>query len=215
MKLSIFTYRNVFMLITIFSLSLLFACGDDEEEPEKIDNGEEEVWKPYQVKANTSFQYNYEKKEGGELVSQGTININVGDPEVKITGTIDGNPLNLEESGSDDVTENFKDAIEATPAQLLYNPTWEEAFMDQELEVGSSWSYPFGGLYYEFKVTETKNYAGYEGYVVEMTYENESGNIDRWEACINKNLPLSLMTRFIDDKNVPEEYYLELISYEE
>ncbi|MDA3816912.1 MAG: hypothetical protein PF486_06005 [Prolixibacteraceae bacterium] len=211
MNYSIFTYRNVLMLITLFSLSFFVACNDDEE-PEKKDNGEEKVWEPYQVKANTSFQYKYEKKENDELVSEGTFNINVGDPEVKISGTIDGNPLNLEESGSDDVTENFKDAIAATPALLLYNPIWEEGFMDQELEVGYSWSYPFGGLYYEFEVTGTDSYAGYEGYLIEIIYDDGSGNTERRYACINENLPLSLMTRFIDN---PEEYYLELISYEE
>lgn len=121
----------------------------------------------------------------------------------------------MEESGSDDVTENFKDAIESTPAQLLYNPTWKEAFMDQELEVGSSWSYPFGGLYYEFEVTGTDNYAGYEGYLVEMFYNDGSGNTVTRNACINENIPLSLMTHYSENGSTYEEYYFELISYEE
>lgn len=199
----------------IFNLSLLFDCSEDDEEPEKIDNGEEEVWKPYQVKPNTSFQYEYEKKESDELVSSGIININVGNPEVVITGTIDGQDLNIEKNNSDNVTENFEDAIELTPAQLLYNPTWEEAFMDQDLEVGNSWLYPFGDVYYEFEVTGTDTYAGYEGYLVEIIYDDGFGNTDRRNACINENIPLSLMTRYIDNISSPEEYYFELISYEE
>ncbi|MCF8359275.1 MAG: hypothetical protein K9H26_10980 [Prolixibacteraceae bacterium] len=215
MKYSVLTYRNILMLMTLLSLSLFVACKPDDDGPDNTGNDEEAVWEPFQVKANTSYQYDYEKSENDELVSQGTINIIVGDPEVVITGTIDGNPLNFEESGSDDVTENFKDAIEATPAQLLYNPTWEEAFMDHELEVGYSWSYPFGGLYYDFEVKGTADYLGFEGYLVEMIYVDQSGKTDSWNSCINQNIPLALMTRVVYDLDNPEEYYMEITSYED
>lgn len=215
MKYSIFTDRNVLVFITLFSFSFFFACSDDHDEPEEVENGEEEIWEPYHVKPNTAYRYEYEKKEDDELISEGTINIDVGDPEVEITGTIDGQDLNLKKSDSDDVTENFVDALRMTPAAMLYNPYWETAFMDHELEVGNSWSYPFGDEYYEFEVKGTDEYAGHEGYLVEIIYVDGSGKTDSWNACINENIPLALMTQIIYDHDNPEEYYFELISYEE
>ncbi len=212
MKYSVFTFRNVLMFITLFSFSFFVACSDDDLE---VENGEDAVWEPYQVKSNTSFRYDYDERDNDEVISEGTINIIVGDPEVEITGTIDGQDLYLKENDSDDVTENFVDAIKMTPAGFLYNPFWESAFMGQDLEVGSKWSYPFGGISYEFEVTGTAEYSGYEGYLVELIYVNESGKTDSWHSCINEDIPLALMTHVILDHDNPEEYYMELTNYEE
>jgi len=194
--------------MAIFSLSFFIACEDDDTD--ENDENQTETWEPYQVEPNTVFEYDYEKKENDTLCATGDFRIEVGDPKVTITGTIDGQDFEVIRDDSDDPVENFENALTSHPyTSVLYYNVWPSEFDPEEVEVGDSWSYSYGGESLSFNVTGKDTYAGHEGYVVKMEYEDES-KTKSWEACVNKNIPLALMTRIIDDK---EEWYFELTNY--
>ncbi|MFO8233888.1 MAG: hypothetical protein R6U04_00590 [Bacteroidales bacterium] len=199
---------SIILIMAVFALSFFYACEEDDT----TENNETETWEPYQVKPNTAFEYDFEKYENDTLSSSGNFRIEVGDPEVTITGTIDGEEFEVIQNDSDDPEENFKDALLSYPyTGALYHNAWPSEFDPEEVEVGDSWSYTYGGETLSFNVTGKETYAGYEGYVVKMEYQDESIT-QSWEACVNKNIPLALMSRIIDNE---EEWSFELTNYEE
>lgn len=202
--------KNMILVMAVFTLSFLMAC--EEDDTVENDENQTEAWEPYQVEANTTFEYDYEKYENDSRVDSGEFKIEVGDPRVRITGNINGVEFEVIENDSNDPVENFEDAIVSYPyTGALYHDAWPSEFDPEEVEVGDSWSYTYGGETLSFNVTGKETYAGYEGYVVKMEYQDES--ITRsWEACVNKNIPLALMSRIIDNE---EEWYFELTNYEE
>jgi len=201
---------SIILIMAIFALSFFLACEDDDTS----DNDEEttETWEPYQVKSNTAFEYDYEKYENDTLSASGDFRIEVGDPKVTITGTIDDHDYEVIQDDSDDPVENFENALRSYPfTGALYHDVWPSDFDPEEVEVGDSWSYGYGGESLSFNVTGKDTYAGYEGYVVKMEYKDESFT-QSWEACVNKNVPLALMSRIIDNEI---RWYFELTYYEE
>lgn len=202
---------SIILIMAVFALSFFIACEEDDDTDENDEN-QTEAWEPYQVKPNTSYDYDYEKSENDSVVSEGKFTIEVGDPEVTITGTIDGETLEISRNTSDEPEENFEEVITSNPyTGVLYHTAWPSEFDPEEVEVGDSTSYTYGGETLSFIVSPKETYADYEGYVVKMEYQDESIS-QSWEVCVNKNVPLTLMTRIIDNE---EEWYFELTNYEE
>lgn len=215
MILSSIKNSRVLLILAFFAFTALTACEDENDTTDDAEeNGnQEKVWEPYQVKANTSFDYKFVQKENDDTVSSGNVVIDIGDPVVTISGEIDGQELSYTGESSSDVQENFESAMNFSPhAAMLYEPFWASAFTEQEIEIGNNWSYSAEGKSITFEVTQTDNYAGLEGKVVEIELDDGSGDTQSWTACVNPDVPLALMTRIIDGE---EEYYLELTNYEE
>ncbi|WP_016775578.1 hypothetical protein [Anaerophaga thermohalophila] len=99
-------------------------------------------------------------------------------------------------------------------AGFLYQPLWMGAFTNQEIKTGASWSYEADGNTLSFVVTGTDEYAGYEGYVIEATFQGDDfEGTAEWETCINFDLPLPLMTDVTTGEG--ETFYIELTGYTE
>ena len=208
MNYSNFKPPSVILIMAVFALSFFMACEDDDTD----ENDETQTWEPYQVEPNTAFEYDYEKYDSDTLSSSGSFKITVGEPKVTITGTIDDMPFEVSSNTSDDPKENFEEVITNNAyTGVLYHTAWPNEFDPEEVEVGDSFSYTYGDKTLSFNVTGKATYADYEGYVVKMEYQDESIS-QSWEACVNKNVPLTLMTRIIDNE---EEWYFELTNYEE
>lgn len=205
-KFSIFLFA-----LAIFSFFALPACEDENDETND-DNNNAETWDPYDLKAGTSYDYEFEFLENNEVSSEGTVNIQVGDPEVTIITTIDGNEMEQMYNNSDDINQNFITGISQTPlAGFLYQPLWTGAFTGEELETGATWSYSTNEASISFEVTGTDSYAGIHGYIIEAEFKEGSETTATWETCISYDLPLPLMT-WVKDEN-GEEYMIELTSY--
>lgn len=210
MKYSNNKFSVLLIIWALFAFISLPACEDDEDETNDKENPE--TWEPYDLKAGTSYDYEFEFQENDEVASEGTVNIEVGNPEVTITTTIDGNEMEQMYDSSDEISENFIAGISQTPlAGLLYQPVWTSAFTGQDLETGASWSFSSndGSIYFE--VTGKDNFAGIEGYVIEAEFTDNSETTATWETCISHDLPLPLMTWVSDESG--DIYLLELTSY--
>jgi len=205
-------YSLLLIAVAIFALVIFSSCEDEDNGNSQ--NEETEVWEPYDFSPNTSFEYDYEFFDASlDETSSGTLLIEVGDPEVTISGTIDGEDFNVTENTSSSIEDNFMGAVSKTPiALVLYQPYWSGAFSDQELEVGASWSYSYGGSSISFEVTGTDTYAGYEGYTIETIYQSD-GETVTVSSCVNPDLPVALMVNF--EEGGGDTYRVELTSYEE
>lgn len=205
-------YSAIFIALSIFALVMFSSCEDEENG--NSDNDEAEVWEPYDFSPNTSFEYDFEYTDVSlNDTSSGTLLIEIGDPEVTISGTIDGEELSVTENVSSDLEDNFISAVSKTPlAPVLYQPYWTGGFTEQELSVGASWSYSYGGNSISFEVTGTDTYAGYEGYTVE-TIVQDDGETITMNTCVNPELPVALMVDV--EEAGGDTYWVELINYEE
>ena len=205
-------YSLLLIVVAIFALVMLSSCEDEGNGDSE--NGETEVWEPYDFSPNTSFEYDYEYNDvSQEEISSGSLLIEIGDPEVTISGTIDGEPFSVTENTSSDIEDNFFAAVSRTPiALVLYQPYWSGAFSGQDLEVGASWSYSYGGSSMSYEVTGTDTYAGYEGYTIETIYQSDGETITV-TSCVNPDLPVALMVNF--DEEGGDTYRVELTSYED
>ncbi len=210
-----YNYKNiqdpVFLFAFIFfAIALLPACDDDNGDD---DNGEEKIWKPYEVKANTAYEYDFEQRQNNEVISSGSARIDIEDPEVIITGTIDNEDFSVTSNTYDDVNDNFISAISMTPlGPFLYQPILLGAFTNQNIKIGNTWSYTYEGNTISFSVTGEDEYAGYTGYVIETTYQDEEETIV-WNSVVNPDIPLPLMTHIEYDNGL--EYYIEITSFED
>ena len=210
MKYSDNKFSVLLIIYALFAFVSLPACEDDKNETN--DNNNSETWEPYDLKAGTSYNYEFEFLENNEVSSEGTVNIQVGNPEVTITSTIDGSEMEQMYNNSDEISQNFITGISQTPlGGFLYQPLWTGAFSDQELETGASWSFSSneGSIYFE--VTGTNSFAGIQGHVIEAEFTDGSETTAMWETCITYDLPLPLMT-WVSDEN-GDEYLIELTSY--
>ena len=190
-----------------------FTGCEDSENGENDENGESQIWEPYELKAGTSYDYDFEFLENDEITSAGSVNIEAGDPEVTITTTIDGEEITQVYNTSDDLDDNFITGISQTPlAGFLYQPIWLGAFTGQDIETGATWSYSSNEGSVQFEVTGKDTYAGIEGHVIEAVF-TDGNSTTTWETCISYDLPLPLMTWVTDDNN--NEYIIELTSYSE
>ncbi len=194
-------YQNIkflrfFMLLALGGMLFFTSCEEDDETNENgDDNTNGEVWEPYQVKANTSYSYDFERKENEQVVSTGSVQIDIGDPEVEVTGTVNDDNFNFTNNASTNVEENFAAAVLQTPiGGIVYQPHWSSAFMNQEIEVGASWSFSYDDNSVSFEVTGTDSYAGIEGFIIETIVEEESEGTIIWETCVSPDVPLALMT---------------------
>lgn len=205
-------YSLVLIVLAIFTLVMFSSCEDEDNGGSQDD--ETEVWEPFDFSPNTSFEYDYEFFDASlEETSSGTLLIELGDPEVTISGTIDGEDFNVTENNSSNLEDNFIAAVSKTPIGLvLYQPYWAGAFSGQELRVGTSWSYSYGGASMSFEVTGKDQYAGYEGFVTETVYQAEGESITT-TSCVHPDLPVALMVNIEDSGG--DTYRVELTSYEE
>jgi hypothetical protein len=210
MKKQHLKYYLVYMAMAVIALVVLSSCEDEGNGDSE--NGETEVWEPYNFSPNTSFEYDYEYNDvSQEETSSGTLLIEIGDPEVTISGTIDGEPFSVTENTSSDIEDNFFAAVSKTPiALVLYQPYWSGAFSGQDLEVGASWSYSYGGTSMSYEVTGTDTYAGYEGYTIETIYQSDGETITV-TTCVNPGLPVALMVNF--EEAGGDTYRVELTNY--
>jgi len=203
-------YSLLLIAVAIFALVMFSSCEDEENgDPE---NAETEVWEPFEFTPNTSFEYDYEYNDvSQEETSSGTLLIEIGDPEVTISGTIDGEDFSVTENTSSELEDNFFAAVGKTPiAGVLYQPYWSGAFSEQELEVGASWSFSYGGTSMSYEVTGTDSYAGYEGYTIEAIYQADGETITI-TTCVNPELPVALMVNF--EEGGGDTYRVELTNY--
>ncbi len=201
-----------FIAMAIMALVMFSSCEDEDNGGSQ--NDETEVWEPFEFTPNTSFEYDYEYVDvSQEETTTGSLLIEVGDPEVTVSGTIDGEDFNVTENTSSNLEDNFIAAITKTPiAIVLYQPYWAGAFSQQELEVGASWSYSYGGASMSFEVTGTDTYAGYEGFTIETVYQAEGETITV-NTCVHPDLPVALMVNM--EEAGGDTYRVELTSYEE
>lgn len=198
------------MLFIFFAFVLLPACDDDDDDNNI--NGEEEIWEPYEVEANTAYEYDFQQQEDNMTITSGSARIDIGDPEVEISGTIGDENFSASSNTSDDVTDNFISAVSMTPLGLfMYQPFLIGAFTNQDIEIGQSWNYQQNGNSISFSVTGEEEYAGYMGYVIETTYQDDEETIV-WNSAVNPDIPLPLMTQIIYPDG--REYYIEITSYE-
>ena len=205
-------YYAMLIAMAIFTLVMFSSCEDEENG--NSDNGETEVWEPYDFTANTSFEYDYEYTDvSSEEVTTGTMLIEIGDPEVTISGTIDGQDINITENISSDLEDNFISAVSKTPlAPVLYQPYWTGGFSQQELRVGASWSYSYGGSSISFEVTGKDTYAGYEGFTIETIIQDDGETITM-NTCVNPDLPVALMVSV--EEAGGDTYWVEMTNYED
>jgi hypothetical protein len=210
-------YKNIwksiaFLLASVVMISTLASCEDDNSDD--TENNDPETWEPYQLKANTSYEYDFEVTDNGATTSSGNVIINIGDPEVDISGTIDGVPFNYSNNNFDDINQNFIAAVSQSPvAVVIYQPAWMGAFSNQYLEVGNSWSYSYDNNSFLFEITGKDTYAGYEGFVMKTTFTNAEDETVIWNSCVHHEIPLPLMSHV--EYSEGEEYYMELTGYQE
>lgn len=207
-------YQILGMAMAVFVMIFLPSC-DDENAEDAITEEEMENWEPYDLKANTSYDYDFEITEEGNESSSGSAHIKVGDPEVEISGTFNGEEFSNSHNMSEEISENFISAISMTPlAGFMYQPMWMGAFAGQEVRVGASWTYSYGGSSINFNVTGKETYAGHEGFVIITTMQDSNTEESvEWISCITSELPLPLMTQVTHSDG--EKYYMELTNYEE
>jgi len=205
-------YSLVLIALAIAALVMFSSCEDEDNG--NSENDETEVWEPFEFTPNTSFEYDYQYTDvSSEETSTGTFLIEIGDPEVTISGTIDGEDFSVTENTSSDLDENFFSAAVKTPiAVVLYQPYWTGAFSQQDLEVGASWSFSYGGASMSYEVKGTDTYAGYEGFTVVNIYQDDEETITI-TTCVNPDLPIALMVNFEEEGG--DTYRVELTSYEE
>lgn len=155
--------------------------------------------------------------ENGEEQSSGTIEIMIQDPAVEVDATIDGENYSFVSNNYDAINENFQEAVNNTPVGIIiYQPYWENAFADQVIEEGASWSYTFDEGSLDFEVTGTETYTGFEGYVVTYDFRGDSGDTFSWEICANLEMSLPLMSHFeSSDGSTSETFHIELTDYQE
>ncbi len=215
MKKQKIIYQIFGVVMGVFVMTTLPSCDDDDETDDATTEEEMSNWEPYDLKSNTAYDYNFEKTSEENVSSPGTAHIKVGDPEVEISGNFDGKPFSHSYKETKDISENFITAVSMTPmADFMYQPMWTDAFANQEIRVGTSWTHSYGGNSVSFNVTGKDTYAGFEGFVMETTIqEAESGETVEWISCITSELPIPLMTKVI--YNDGEEYYMEITDYEE
>ena len=205
-------YSLVIIAMAIFAMVMFSSCEDESnDDPE---NDDTEVWEPFEFTPNTSFEYDYEYNDvSQEETSTGTFLIELGDPEVTISGTIDGEDFSVTENTSSDLADNFLSAVIKTPiAVVLYQPYWSGAFSGQELRVGASWSFSYGGASMSYEVTGKDTYAGYEGFTIVNIYEDDEETVTI-TTCVHPDLPIALMVNFEEEGG--DTYRVELTNYEE
>lgn len=212
----------VTIALAIFSIATLTSCEKKDSEKDKQadddngngnGNGTENVWEPYKFSTNTYYSYDYEYTENGEVTSSGIVEIKIYDPKVEIIATIDGEEIVSEANIYDDIFENFTMAIITTPLYgILYTSYWAAAFSDRDLEVGASWSYSYQNSSFSYAITGKETYAGYEGYVIESTWQDEGETIT-WHSCICIDVPLPLMAEIEYDNSSVQ--YMELTEFSE
>lgn len=212
MKYQNLKYPLTFIVLAIFALVMFSSC--EEEDNNDPENDETEVWEPYAFTPNTSFEYDYEYNDvSQEETSTGTFLIELGDPEVTISGTLDGEDFSVSENTSSDLSENFISAVSKTPlAMVLYQSYWTGAFSGQELEVGASWSFSYAGASMSYEVTGTDSYAGYEGYTIETNYQSDGEEVTI-NSCIHPDLPVALMVNM--EEGGGDTYRVEMTNYED
>jgi hypothetical protein len=216
MKRKFFWNQSLLLLFILSGALLMVSCEDDKtDDSSDPDNLDGEVWEPYQLKANTAFDYDFTMTAADNENTSGTARIEIGDPEVEVSGTVNGQDFNYVSNSSEDINENFMAAVSQSPIGMtLYQPIWFNAFAGQSIQVGSSWSYNFQGSSITFEVTETRTIAGIEGYVVETVFlDAESGESINWYTCINQEIALPLLVSV--DYDEEESYDIELTGYED
>ncbi len=215
MKDTNFWIQRLLLLIIGFGSMMMVSCDDDDtNDSEDPDNIEEQTWEPYQLKANTAYDYDFSMTDEDNSYS-GTARIEIGDPEVEVTGNLNGQDFNHISDSSDDINQNFISAVSQSPLGMtFYQPLMLNAFNDRTFEVGNAWSYSYEGSSISFDITETITIAGIDGYVVETEFTDaESGEILFWSMVVNQEIPLPL--QFNADYGENETYYMELTAYEE
>jgi len=208
-------YQNLKFPLTFIALAILVLvmCSSCEDENNgDSQNDETEVWEPYAFTPNTSFEYDYEYTDASlKQTSSGTFLIEVGDPEVTISGTLDDEEFSVTENTSSDVSENFISAVSKTPlAMVLYQSYWTGAFSGLELKVGASWSFSYGGSSMSYEVTGKNTYAGYEGYTIRTVYQSD-GETVTINSCIHPDLPIALMVNM--EEGGGDTYRVEMTNY--
>lgn len=209
--------KNQSFSLILLALSFIFAvsfsaCEDENDTNDNDDDFTE--WEPYDLKANTAYDYDFEFTEGDEETSGGSVSIAIGDPDVEVSWNVGDQTYENTYDSEDNIEDNFIGAISQTPlAGFLYQPLWFGAFSGQEIKTGASWSYSAQDSSIEFEVTGTDTYAGEEGYVVMAVFEDESGATATWETCVSSDVPLPLMTSVTDEDD--DHYFIELTNYEE
>lgn len=210
-------FNKSLALLFIFSGALLMAsCEDDENSDTRdTDNLEGQVWEPYQLKANTSYDYDFTISEESTEPSSGIISIDIGDPDVEVSGLVNDQEFYYTGNSGEDINENFIAALSPSPIGMtLYQPFWLNAFADQAIRVGNSWSYNYLGSSITFEVTETRTVAEIEGFVIETEFTDaESGISVNWYTCINQEIPLPLLVSV--DYGEQGAYHMELTGYED
>ena len=208
-------YPGIFMAMAFFVFALLTSCDEEADDNAEPNKEETQEWEPYQFTKNTSYKYEYESlDENGDTSSAGSFEVIIGDPEVTINASIDGEEYSFTQS-SGSVEENFTFVVSNSPlAGVLYHPYWNNAFSDQGIHEGASWSFSSDEVSISFDVTGKDDYAGYEGFVLETVVEDKEENTTTTtEACINLDMPIPLMVSMIEGNG--EQYTMELLNYEE
>ena len=201
-----------FILASVVLMSTFVSCEDNNSNNET--NPEPKTWNPYQLKANTDYEYDFQIKENGDVTSSGNAVINIGDPEVVVSGTIDGTPFSYTSNSFDDINQNFSMAVSQSPIAMgIYQPLWMGAFSNQALEVGNSWNYNYDNNSIMFEITGKDTFAGYEGFILTTTFTNDQNETLIWNSCVHPDIPLPIMADLTYSGG--EEYYMELTNYSE
>ncbi len=202
-----------FLFLT-FTTSCEKSEDSNNDKPDDDNTTQENFWEPYKFSANTLYEYDYTFSEEGEMIYGGDVTIEVQDPQVTISGTMNGQQYESVVNNSDDIRDNFITAVSSTPASaVLYQSFFVSGFPDDGLETGQTWEYSVSGVNMYYEVTGKDSYAGYEGHVVEMEWTDGS-EILLYTTCINSDMAMPLMTHIYDEDD-QIEYHLELTNYQE
>jgi|AntRauTorckE6833_2_1112554.scaffolds.fasta_scaffold10277_2 hypothetical protein len=210
--------RLTSLIFVSLALTVSFTgCDDDSDNGEGPDDGNgngNQQWEPYKFHPNTTYEYDYTITDNGETTNSGRVQVEIGDPKVTVSWNMDGSIYDTEVNQSDNILENYIQAVASTPlAGVLYQGQWSVIFTNNELETGNSWSYESDEGTMLFEVTGKDSYAGIEGFVLEMFWQDgEEGNVT-WESCITPDLPLPLMS-YIHDIESDNAFHVELTDYQ-
>jgi len=201
-------------ILLVITTSCEKSDDSNNDNPDDDNTTEENYWEPYKFSANTLYEYDYTFSEEGEMVYEGDVTIEVQDPQVTISGTMNGQEYEAVVNESDDIRDNFIAAVSSTPASaVLYQSYFVSGFPEDGLETGQTWEYNVSGVNMYYEVTGEASYAGYEGHVVEMEWTDGSESL-LYTTCINSDMAMPLMS-YIYDEADQIEYRLELTNYQE
>lgn len=208
----------LFATVMVFAFT---ACDDTDNDGEPDPgngngNGDNnEIWEPYKFKENTTYEYDYVITEEEETTMSGTAHIQIGDPEVTVNWNMNDEDYETVVNQSDDIADNYVQAIASTPlAGILYQGQWAFIFTGNELAVGNSWDYESDDGTMYFEVTGKESYAGIEGFIMEMYWDDNAEDVVTWESCIAPEMSLPLMS-YMDDTESETTMLVELTNYQE